>query len=193
MYKLDYNIILENHKKRVELLSDEQKISYENYKNNNEDSNLLMLRKSKQIPKVGDVFVLSYNDGEYYYGKVLESFEKWDTKVQVIVIFSEVIKEISIDKCIFNYDKLLLSPRIVFDGYWKKGFFQTIANIPLTNEEKKLNYGFFKMHPLGKYGYFVDSKGGEINYQPNLYSLYGVTNIIGIYKAIRLERLFDNV
>lgn len=152
-----------------------------------------MLRKSKQIPKVGDVFVLSYNDGEYYYGKVLESFEKWDTKVQVIVIFSEVMKGISIDKCSFNYDKLLLSPRIVFDGYWEKGFFQTIANIPLTNEEKNLNYGFFKMHPLGKYGYFVDSKGEEINYQPNLYSLYGVTNIIGIYTAIRLEILFGNV
>ena len=185
--------MLENHKKRVESLSDEKKKIYETNKNNETNKNLNILNKSSKIPQVGDVFVLSYEKDEYYYGKVLESFEKWDAKVQIVAIFNKKIKRISIDECVFNYDNLLFPPEIVFDGYWKKCLFQTIANIPLTSEEKNLNYGFFKMHPLEKYGYFVDSNGIEINYFPKLYSLYGVLNIFGIYKSIQFEKLLNEV
>lgn len=192
MYKINYNIISENHKKRIDLLSNEKKNKYEDYLKNDSKENLIVLEKSNIIPEVGDIFVLSLKVGEYYYGKVLKSFKINDTNEQVIVIFSKTIDEIDIDKCSFDYENLLFAPEIVYDGYWKKGFFKKIANIPLSTEEKKLDYGFFRMHPLNKYGYFVNSIGEELDHLPKFYSLYGVSNIYNIYFAIRFENLFLN-
>ncbi|MFU2163810.1 Imm26 family immunity protein [Streptococcus pluranimalium] len=43
-----------------------------------------------------------------------------------------------------DYDNLLIPPVIVSDDYWKKGYFYTISNIPLTEEEKSIDFGFLK-------------------------------------------------
>lgn len=190
MFKINYNIISENHKKRIAVLSNEKRNRYENYLKNESKENLLVLKKSSIIPEVGDIFILSLKDGEYYYGKVLESFKKNETNEQVIVISAKTIREIDINNCNFDYENLLFTPKIVYDGYWKKGFFKKIANIPLTTEEKNLDYGFFKMHPLNEYGYFVNSIGEKLDHLPKYYSSYGVSNIYHIYFAILFENLF---
>ena len=190
MYKINYNIISENHKKRIDLLSNEKKNKYEDYLKNDSKENLIVLEKSNLIPEVGDIFVLSLKVGEYYYGKVLESFKINDTNEQVIVIFSKTIDEIDIDKCSFDYENLLFAPEIVYDGYWKKGFFKNLINIPLASDDDNLDYGFFRMHPLNEYGYFVDSKAEELDHIPQFYKIYGVSNIYAIYQAIQKEKLF---
>ncbi len=179
MHKLNYNIITKNHMKKI----------YD-YLENESNDNLIVLKKSRKIPEVGDVFVLSLKAGEYYYGKVLESFESNELKRQVIVIFAKTINEIDINKCVFDYKKLLFPPEIVYDGYWKKGFFKKIANIPLSKEEKNLDYGFFRMHPLKKYGYFANSRGEELDHFPKLYNAYRISNIYNIYVSIQIENLF---
>ena len=38
---------------------------------------------ASQVAKVGDIFILSLKDGEYYYGKVLESFKKNETNENI--------------------------------------------------------------------------------------------------------------
>lgn len=106
MYKLNYNIITKNHMKKI----------YD-YLENESNDNLIVLKKSRKIPEVGDVFVLSLKAGEYYYGKVLESFESNELNEQVIAIFDKTINEIDINKCVFDYKKLLFPPEIVYDGY----------------------------------------------------------------------------
>ncbi|MGQ7320250.1 Imm26 family immunity protein [Streptococcus suis] len=45
-----------------------------------------------------------------------------------------------------DYDNLLIPPVIVSDDYWKKRYFYTISNIPLTEEEKSIDFGFYKIH-----------------------------------------------
>ena len=66
------------------------------YLENESNDNLIVLKKSRKIPEVGDVFVLSLKAGEYYYGKVLESFESNELNEQVIAIFDKTINEIDI-------------------------------------------------------------------------------------------------
>ncbi len=42
LYKINYNIILENHKKRIDLLSNEKKNKYEDYLKNDSKENLIV-------------------------------------------------------------------------------------------------------------------------------------------------------
>lgn len=190
MIRLNYNIVSENYNKRLNSLSSEKKKKYEEILKSNGKINLCKLSKSNEIPQVGDIFALSCKEGEYYLGKVLESFEKWETNVQVIVIYSQVLKDLNVDFEKFDFNNILLTPEIVFDGYWKKGLFKNIINIPLTPNDKNLDYGFFKMHPLNEYGYFVNSKGEELDHMPQFYKIYGVSNIYAIYQFIQIEKLF---
>lgn len=190
MIKLNYNIVYENNHKRINLLSGEKKEQYEEIVKNIGKTNLSKLGKSNIIPQVGDVFALSCIKGEYYLGKVLESFEMWETNLQVIVIYSQVLKDLNVDFKKFDFKNILLTPEIVFDGYWKKGFFKNLINIPLTPDDKNLDYGFFRMHPLNEYGYFVDSKAKELDHIPQFYKIYGVSNIYAIYQSIQKEKLF---
>ena len=190
MIKLNYNIVYENNLKRINLLSGEKKEQFEEIEKNFGKTNLCKLGKSNEIPQVGDIFALSCKEGEYYFGKVLESFEMWETNVQVIVIYSQVLKDLNVDFEKFDFNNILLTPEIVFDGYWKKGLFKNIINIPLTPNDKNLDYGFFKMHPLNEYGYFVNSKGEELDHMPQFYKIYGVSNIYAIYHFIQKEKLF---
>ena len=139
---------------------------------------------------MGDIFALAYKEGEYYLGKVLESFELYETNVQVIVIYSQVLKDLNVDFKKFDFKNILLTPHIVFDGYWKKGLFKNIINIPLTPNNKNLDYGFFTMNPLNEYGYFVDSKEEELDHIPQFYKIHGISNIYAIYQSIQIEKLF---
>ena len=190
MIKLNYNIVSENYHKRLNSLSSEKKKKYEEILKSNGKINLYKLGKSNEIPQVGDIFALSCKEGEYYLGKVLESFEMWETNVQVILIYSQVLKDLNVDFEKFDFNNMLLTPEIVFDGYWKKGLFKNIINIPLTPDDKNLDYGFFRMHPLNEYGYFVDSKAKELDHIPQFYKIYGVSNIYAIYQFIQIEKLF---
>ncbi len=190
MIKLNYNIVYENSIKRLNSLSSEKKKKYEEILKSNGKINLYKLGKSNEIPQVGDIFALSCKEGEYYFGKVLESFEMWETNVQVIVIYSQVLKDLNVDFEKFDFNNILLTPEIVFDGYWKKGLFKNIINIPLTPNDKNLDYGFFTMNPLNEYGYFVDSKEEELDHIPQFYKIYGVSNIYAIYQSIQIEKLF---
>ena len=190
MIKLNYNIVSENYHKRLNSLSIEKKIKYEEILKSHGKINLCKLGKSNEIPQVGDIFALSCKEGEYYLGKVLESFEMWETNIQVIVIYSQVLKDLNVDFEKFDFNNILLPPEIVFDGYWKKGLFKNIINIPLTSNDKNLDYGFFTMHPLNEYGYFVDSKKEELDHIPQFYKIYGVSNIYAIYQSLQIEKLF---
>lgn len=190
MIKLNYNIVSENNRKRLNSLSSEKKIKYEEIVKCHGKNNLCKLGKSNKIPQVGDIFALCCKDGEYYLGKVLESFEMYETNVQVILIYSQVLKNLNVDFEKFDFKNILLTPHIVFDGYWKKGLFKNIINIPLTTNDKNLDYGFFTMNPLNEYGYFVDSKEEELDHIPQFYKIHGVSNIYAIYQSIQIEKLF---
>lgn len=189
--RLYYNICAKNLEKRLkENLSDEE---YEIFENDPLEGNLIRLKGTRKHPEVGDVFVLSFFEGKYLYGKVLETLNECDVECQVVAIF----KEESLDKDIKNfhpdYNNLIISPDIVFTGYWTKGLFQTIGNIPLTEEEKNLDYGFFDLDNIDEgYGVFRNAKGEEIDHIPKYIAVAGIETIFGIYIEIRTEYYIEH-
>ena len=189
MYRLDYNIISKDIEQRLASISEEKYKEYDAEMLTNH--NLISFgRRTRLVPETGDVFVLSIVEGKYFYGKVLKAFKLWGTDAQVVAIFANTSETPSIENYKPDYDNLLFAPIIVYHNYWKRGLFKNITNIPLTLEEEKLDYGFFRMDALERYGYFVNAEGEELDYKPKLYDEYGMTTIYGVYSCIKLELLF---
>ena len=156
---------------------------------------LKVIKKSRSIPKVGDVFLVSPREGIYFYGKVLVSNivrkvpDSFVEGKHVVFIFKGNTHEKNIDKYMPDYSNLLIPPAIVGDGYWKKGYFHTIANIPLTEEEKKLDFGFYSIHFKGNF--FCKETGELLDKEPKLLGMHGITTISGIGLEIEEELIIN--
>lgn len=193
MFRLDYNPITKRWNDRMATLPKE-KIELINSSIGKE--NLLKLKKSKNSVKTGDIFVLSPKEGLYFYGKVLEAnikhdIDDWINGCHVVFIFKTKSKNKDIKEFMADYTCLLCGPDIVTSDYWRKGFFETIGNVPLTNEEKNLDYGFFKKDILGKGGSFKKANGQSINHMPKFFASSGVLVDAGIYMELRTEFIID--
>ena len=156
---------------------------------------LKVIKKSRSIPKVGDIFLVSPREGIYFYGKVLvanivrkvpDSFVEGK---HVVFIFKGITHEKNIDKYKPDYSNLLIPPAIVGDAYWKKGYFHTIANIPLTEEEKKLDFGFYSIHCKGNF--FCKETGELLDKEPKILGIHGITTISGIGLEIERELIIN--
>jgi len=194
MFKLDYNILSKNWKEKTKNLTQEQLDLIDAHIGK---ENLVRLKKSKEPVKTGDIFVLSFQDGLYFYGKVLEANVKhetnsWVNGCHVVFIFRNKSSEKNLNNFKADYKNLLCGPTILTSGYWEKGYFETVGNIPLTKEEQKLDYGFFKMEPLKRWGTFQKSNGELLKHIPKIYDSSGIMTYDGIYMSIRTEAIIDS-
>lgn len=160
---------------------------------NPKEFQLRVIKRKRIRPQEGDVFVLSPREGMYFYGKVLKSnIERVDNNTfiegsNVVAIFNCKTREISLEDYKPNYDDLLIRIAIVDYSYWTRGYFYTIANIPLDENEKNIDYGFYSVG----FGKFYKSTGEEIMHKPKIFGMNGITTIIGIAKEIESEFIFN--
>ena len=71
-------------------------------------------------------------------------------------------------------------------GFRTRGYFYNIKNIPLSQEEKELDYGFYKYlyRPENPDG-MCDAWGKRINKNPYFKSLYAATTLYGVSPEIK--------
>lgn len=157
------------------------------------DYQLNVIKKVKNKPNEGDVFLVSPRKGIYYYGRVLKTDIKHiknDIFIHgknVVFIFKSKTKTLDISNYSQNYEELLTGPEIVDITYWTKGYFYTIANIPIDDYEKELDYGFYS---IGK-GKFFKEDGYELMHQPLILGTYGIATITGIARNIEKELIIN--
>lgn len=178
-----YNKLSATEKKKVDRLKEVDPKEFQ----------LRVIKRKRKRPQEGDVFVLSPRENVYFYGKVLKSnIETVDNDSfiegnNVIAIFNCKTQDISLDNYKPNYDDLLIRIAIIDHTYWTRGYFYTIANIPLNDYEKNLDYGFFSI----SFGRFFKETGERMNYEPKIFGMYGITTIIGIAREIESEFIFN--
>lgn len=145
------------------------------------------------MPKKGDVFVLSPQKGYYFLGKVMESNIESSNSLMsgshVVVIFSTCFNTMDIEIFKPNYHELLTDPFIVNNQYWEKGYFYVIKHSPLSEEEKKLEIGFYKIHPLGDS--FCTSSGERLEHEPQILGMYGLCTITGVAAEINRSLIMN--
>ncbi|WBW98143.1 Imm26 family immunity protein [Oceanirhabdus sp. W0125-5] len=160
---------------------------------NSKDYQFKVIKKTKNPPNEGDIFLVSPREGVYFYGRVLKSDINHITKdtfihgKSVVVIFKSKTNSIDMANYFPNYDDLLIGPEIVDSTYWSKGFFFTIANLPIDQKEKQLDYGFYS---IGKGKYFKEN-GIEIDHKPIILGTYGIATITGIARNVEKELIID--
>lgn len=193
---MNTNLIALRRKERFESLNLEIQKELDNFYDTKAATHQLkVIKKSRSIPKVGDVFLVSPREGIYFYGKVLISNivrkvpDSFVEGKHVVFIFKGNTHEKNIDKYMPDYSNLLIPPAIVGDEYWKKGYFHTIANIPLTEEEKKLDFGFYSIHFKGNF--FCKETGELLDKEPKLLGMHGITTISGIGLEIEEELIIN--
>jgi len=154
---------------------------------------LKVIKRTKYKPKEGDVFLVSPREGIYFYGRVLKTKIKHltnDTFVDgknVVFIFKCKTRVLDLSNYIPNYEELIIGPVIVDEIYWRKGFFYTIANIPIDDHEKELDYGFYSIAK----GKFLKEDGRELMHQPQILGTYGIVTITGIARNIEQELIIN--
>lgn len=142
----------------------------------------VLMKKSRKKPCVGDVFVLQPNEGRYYFGKViqtnLESNDSFIRGMNLIYIYDFSSNE---KKMVDDFDSkgLLISPMVVNNQLWLKGYFETIGNSTVTMRDQNIDFGFWDVL-REKY---VDINRKELDKQPTYSSIFG----LGSYGAVTKE------
>ncbi|MCK4260913.1 MAG: immunity 26/phosphotriesterase HocA family protein [Halanaerobiales bacterium] len=156
---------------------------------------LRVIKKAKPILKDGDIFILSPRENVYFYGKVLKANINHinnDTFVQgknLVFIFKNKTKKPTIDDFKPDYSQLLIRPAIVDISYWNKGLFCNVGNIPLSEYENELDYGFLKISI--KSNIYCKKDGTVLEKKPEMLGIFGVSTINGIASKIEKQLIIN--
>ena len=197
MKKNHENPIAQLYREKYESLSQEGKIKWDNIRGSKKQL-LVIKRKRKVEIDVGDIFVVSPRKNLYFYGKVIktnihtENENSFIEGKQTVLIFKCKNKDMGLNSFVPNYNDLLIQPSIVDKSYWTQGYFFTIGNIPLTQEDNNLDYGFYFPGFIGdEMGNFCTEEGEAIEGQPKNFGIYGITTITGIFTRIEQSLILE--
>jgi hypothetical protein len=99
--------------------------------------NMEVLKRSKQKPQPGDIFVLKMKEREdYVFGRVISVTAKIRSMVGCILIyiynsFSKSKDEIPV----LDKENLLIPPRLINQLPWIKGYFEIVDSKPLMDKD----------------------------------------------------------
>lgn len=141
----------------------------QNYK----EYQLKVIKRSKIIPKIGDVFEIKPNDDTTLYGVVINTPIKNRNGDNLNLIFV-MKKNVNVNDFKFTDDELLISPMIVGREYWSRGYFFNTGNrLSIPND---IDYGFYDIVEQK----YVDEYGNDLKRIPKTFGVMGVSTISGV-------------
>ena len=197
MFYVDYNPVKKRNLKRREKYPKELVDKLDHVLEKGENLQVIKRRRNVEV-NTGDVFVLTFDGTFYFYGKVLlaniDHIDKgnWINGCHVIFVFKNKTLNKTLDDFKPDYDNLFADgPKIVTTGYWKQGRFETIGNIPLTEEEKNLDYGFSVSIDFDPGFKMINADGTDMDHMPKYFNAYGVLVYTGIYSYIKNAAILE--
>lgn len=129
--------------------------------NTPELTNLRVLRRSTRRPTRGDVFAMQLPDDTFLFGRVIATDAAIGpmSAVTLIYIFDT---QSAAKKVPSRHDlaptRLLLPPLFTNRLPWARGYFETIAHVPIENEEVLQQHCFFSSNR----GRYFDERNREL-------------------------------
>lgn len=188
------NPLAEQYKARFKNLPKETQVELEKFSELSlRDYQLKVIKRNRSVIEDGDVFILSPIDEIFFYGKVMKAkIVNENPFLQdnyLVFIFKNRAYSKNMDEFCSDYNNLLISPIIVSKSYWNRGFFYTIGNEPIRDEEKTLDYGLLCID--AKVNYFCKEDGSRLEHIPKIMGLYGMSTNTGVAKKIQRELIID--
>jgi len=155
-----------------------------------EDIGLIPMTPSRKYLKEGDVFLIQPVRDVFYCGKVIclhvESRDSFVNGMNLIYIYDRHSDGRTVPADL-DAAPLLIAPAVINRLPWSRGYFETIGNVPVTERERSLSFGFRDWR-----GAFVDLKGEPLAQEPLYWSSYGLSSyaVIGaeVQKALNARR-----
>lgn len=150
------------------------------------------MKKSTKKPQEGDVFVLQPVKDMFYYGKViqtnLKSVNSFINGMTLIYIYKYCSNNKVLPDDLEN-EELLIPPIIVNHQPWRKGYFETVGNIDVSESDRNIDFAFWRIIKKG----YVDIDGEVIilDREPKYKSIYG----LGSYGVVgkEVQRALGNI
>ena len=101
------------------------------------EPNLRVLRKSRKKRAPGDVFVMSPRDSLYVFGRVVSVEAHWTVggdlpPVNLIYVYEQTSTSPELPPPdAMRPGRLLIPPSLINNLPWSRGYFETLANVPL--------------------------------------------------------------
>jgi hypothetical protein len=146
-------------------------------------TNLRVLAPSRKAPRPGDLFAMQLPDESFLHGRVISTEAKAGPSmpgaILVYVYDSRSDSCTDPDLSALRPDRLLLGPIMTNRKPWSKGYFQTIANQPLHDDDVLTR------------NCFVDSRGRYLDEKGNI--LPGPVEPVGTYGLHSYRSIDDAV
>jgi len=102
--------------------------------------NLRILHPSRKAVHAGDVFAMQVPDGRFLFGRVISTEAVWNNvgaghPAILIYIYRHVSQDaapVLPDRKVLSPGNLLVPPKFINRLPWSRGYFQTIASLPLA-------------------------------------------------------------
>lgn len=177
-----WDVRIKNLPNIIQLELDEfNKKSYKEYQLN-------VIKRTKTLPKRGDVFFVNPKENKFFVGVVINDNvnNKNGNDLLVVLILKNKVESIGDKDFEIDFDNLLIEPTIVGKEYWTRGLFYncgiSIDKLPY------IDYGFYSVGN-GKY---LDEFGQNITKIPKYLGTYGVATKIGIAYEVNHELIIDS-
>ena len=149
-----------------------------------EFTDLIAMKKSRKTPQKGDVFVVQPFQSVFYYGKVVKTnIHSPDSCVNgmFLIFIYDKMSAVPQIPCDLDNSSLLIAPTIVNRLGWSRGYFETICNLPLTEREENMPYGFWHFQKKC----FVNAEGTVLHSRPKYHTDYGLGNYCVVGEKIQ--------
>lgn len=151
---------------------------------------LISMRKSRKKPQEGDVFVLQPIEGEFYFGKViqtnLKSIDSFVNGMTLIYVYQYSSNNKELPGTLEN-EELLIPPVVVNNRPWTMGYFETIGNVGVSESERNVDFAFWDVL-REKYVDFTTKEEMVLKHEPKYRSILGLGSygVIGkeVHKAL---------
>lgn len=172
-----YASFTEKQRRQIEILND---MTWKEYQLN-------VIKKTKTLPRKGDVFLVSPQSKCFFWGVVVQEqvYHMKDENFWLVFILKDRTSNVSFNVPKLNIENLLIEPAMVAQFFWNSGVFFNVGKIEIPSE---LDYGFYR---IGK-GY-VDEYGRALEQEPKLMGTYGVSSKDGLAYEINYELIANNI
>jgi len=165
-----------------------QKELDEFYSKSYKEYQLKVIKRTRTLPKRGDVFFINPKENKFFVGVVVNDNVNNinGNDLYVVLILKNKVESIEEKDFDLDFNNLLIEPCIVGKEYWTRGYFYNcgvfIDNLP------NIDYGFYN---IGECEY-LDEFGNVLNNVPKEFGTFGVSTIIGIAYKVNHELIIDS-
>lgn len=134
---------------------------------------LIPLTPSRKRLREGDVFLLQPLPGTFYCGKIVRlkvaSRDSFVNGMSLIYIYDRRVPGRGVPADL-DAAPLLIPPVVINRLPWSRGYFETVGNLPVTERERRLSFGFRDAARKR----FVDAGGRPLAKEPLYWTDYGL-------------------